>query len=222
MKHISIAIDGYSACGKSTLAKDLAEKLSYVYIDSGAMYRAATLYFISHSISPKDNETILNHLDDIHISFQRIENDNIIFLNGSDISKEIRKMDVTNQVSDYATISALRSKLVFNQRELSKKTNVVMDGRDIGTVVLPDAALKLFVICDIDVRTQRRLDELRSKGIDEAFDTIKENLLKRDYIDSHREDSPLTQAEDAVIIDTTNLTRSSQLDMALDLLHKTL
>lgn len=215
---IIIALDGFAACGKSTLAKALAKKLNYVYIDSGAMYRAVTLYCLDNQVDWNDPEAIQEVLENIEISF-RVENGtNQTFLNGQNVEAAIRTMRVSESVSPVSTISAVRRKLVELQQALGKEKGIVMDGRDIGTVVFPKAELKLFVTASIAVRTERRLLELRAKGdLITPAEIIQQNLLNRDKIDSSREDSPLRQAEDAIVIDNSQLTPEQQLDLALDL-----
>ena len=222
MKKITIAIDGYSSCGKSTIAKDLAHRLDYIYIDTGAMYRAVTFYLLKNNIITKDGKEIYKmeeFLDEISITFQcdpktkKCE----IFLNGENVEADIRNMLIANNVSFIASSKEVREKLVSIQRELGRSKGVVMDGRDIGTVVFPDAELKLFVTSDTDIRAKRRYNELRGKGEKVSLEDVKANLEKRDYIDSHRKESPLTQAEDAVIIDTSHLTREEQTDVAYEL-----
>ncbi|MCH2045168.1 MAG: (d)CMP kinase [Saprospiraceae bacterium] len=215
---IIIALDGFAACGKSTLAKALAKKLNYVYIDSGAMYRAVTLYCLENQVDWNNPVAIQEALEHIDISF-RVENGmNQTLLNGQNVEATIRTMRVSEAVSPVSTISAVRRKLVELQQELGKEKGIVMDGRDIGTVVFPNAELKLFVTASIAVRTQRRLLELRAKGDHiTAAETIQQNLLDRDKIDSSREDSPLRQADDAIVIDNSQLTQEQQLDLALDL-----
>lgn len=212
---IIIAVDGFSSTGKSTLAKELAKKLAYGYIDTGAMYRAVTLYFLRNEVDIKDGEAVRLALLNIEISFQSIEGKNTTFLNEENIEEEIRKMYVSEFVSPVATVSAVRSALVKLQKIMGDKKGIVMDGRDIGTVVFPNAELKIFVTADPDVRTQRRLSELEGKGQVVDFEEVKKNLTERDYIDSNREDSPLRQAEDARVLDNTDLTREEQLDLAV-------
>lgn len=216
MKKINIAIDGYSSCGKSTLAKDIAKKLDYKYIDSGAMYRAATLYFLDKGIDIQDHELISQHLDNINISFEYQDGRPITCLNGINVENRIREMRVARAVSHLAIISSVRHKLVLQQQALGKDKGVVMDGRDISTVVFPDAELKIFVTAEIDIRAERRTQELLAKGIEANLDDIRANLRDRDYIDSTREDSPLSQADDAILLDNSNLDRASQLQKALE------
>ena len=215
MKKINIAIDGYSSCGKSTLAKDLAKELNYKYIDSGAMYRAVTLYLIRENVDIADHDEVSKRLDDIDIYFEYKNGSPVTYLNGVNVENEIRKMHVASYVSHVAIISAVRKKLVSQQQFLGKNKGVVMDGRDISTVVFPDADLKIFVTAEIDIRADRRFQELKAKGIEANLDDIKSNLRDRDFIDSTREDSPLTQTEDAILLDNSNLDRESQLNKAI-------
>lgn len=218
---ITIAVDGFAACGKSTLAKGLAKELGYVYVDSGAMYRAVTLYVIDHNIDINKAEEIQNALNNIQIGFKNINGNNHTFLNGKDVEKEIREMSVSNLVSPVSAISSVRRFLVHRQKEMGKQKGIVMDGRDIGTVVFPDAELKMFMTASIVVRTERRVLELREKGItDLNYRIIENNLLERDRIDSTRLDSPLTKAEDAIEIDNSNLSVEDQLELALELVEK--
>lgn len=209
-----IAIDGHSACGKSTLAKDLANHLGFLYIDSGAMYRAATLYFIKQNIKHTDLENINNHLDKIHIELQSDETLKVL-LNGKNVTDDIRSQQVTDQVSEYSAIPGLRKKLVELQRGLAISNDVVMDGRDIGSVVFPQADVKFFLTADILVRAARRANELKSKGVRFDFDQVKKNLQKRDLIDSTRSDSPLIQCEDSVVLDNSHMNRTQQFETAL-------
>lgn len=212
---IIIAIDGYSSCGKSTLAKALARHFNYVYGDSGAMYRAVTLYFLNHQIDYLNDEAVAAALQDIHIHFERIEGENHTFLNGRDVEREIREMRVSEHVSPVSTIPKVRRAMVRQQQRMGERRGIVMDGRDIGTVVFPDAELKIFLTADVDVRTSRRHLELAAKGLDAEWDDIRKNLLERDHIDSTRADSPLRQANDAIVIDNTLLSEKEQLDQAI-------
>lgn len=210
---IIIAIDGYSACGKSTLAKDLGKKLGYGYIDTGAMYRAVTLYFLQNDIAFDDTTAIAQALSELTIEFINVKGKNRTILNGEDVEEEIRKMYVSNQVSPVAAISAVRRAMVAQQQQMGKKKGVILDGRDIGTVVFPKAELKLFLTASPTIRTQRRYEEIQAKGQNSTFEEIRANLLERDHIDSNRADSPLKQAEDAVVIDNSNLSKKEQLAM---------
>lgn len=215
MKKIIIAIDGYSSCGKSTLAKALAKKLHYVYGDSGAMYRAVTLYFLENGVDWNDPAAVETALAHIEIHFERVDGQNHTFLNGHDVERDIREMRVSEAVSPVSTISTVRRAMVRQQQAMGRRRGIVMDGRDIGTVVFPDAELKIFLTADPDVRTSRRHLELAAKGIDAEWDDIRHNLLERDRIDSTRADSPLTRAEDAVILDNTLLSEEQQLEKTL-------
>lgn len=210
-----VAIDGYSSCGKSTLAKDVASMLKYTYIDSGAMYRAVSLYCLQNNIHFDSHQSIIEALENIEITF--VGSANRTHLNGVDVESEIREPRVSDIVSPVSAISAVRRNMVDQQRELAKNGNVVMDGRDIGTVVFPSAKLKLFVTADKQVRAQRRFDEMQRKGIDISLEAVSENLNSRDAFDSSRADSPLRQAKDAVVIDNTNLNRKEQAIIVLAL-----
>jgi cytidylate kinase len=215
MKKIIVAIDGFSSCGKSTIAKTLAEKLNYIYINTGAMYRAVTLYLLDNEIDFNDVEVIKNALPKIKIHFEvDVEKGNYTFLNGVNVEDEIRTMRVANSVSLVSAISEVRREMVRQQQEMGKIKGVVLEGRDIGTVVFPDAELKIFMTADVDVRTQRRYDELLKKDAEVSFEAVKGNLLERDRIDSTRDDSPLKQAEDARILDNSSLSPTQQLDLA--------
>ncbi len=217
MKKINIAIDGHSACGKSTTAKAMAKFLGYRYVDSGAMYRAVTLYFVKNNITLTNPKNIDKALERIVISFElnNKSGETETFLNGLRVENEIRLMEVTEAVSEVSVFTPVRKAMVAQQRKLAKKGGVIMDGRDIGTVVLPDAELKIFMTADVNVRTFRRQKELMEKDQLLNFDVVKRNLEKRDKIDSSREDSPLLQADDALIIDTTYLTLDEQIEEGL-------
>lgn len=224
MSKITVAIDGYSSCGKSTIAKALAQKLGYNYIDTGAMYRAVTLYCLKNNIiksSKIDLPKLLDSLNHITVFFDYNTQTKVseVFLNGEHVEREIRTMEVANNVSMISSIKEVREKMVLIQREIGKHKGVVMDGRDIGTHVFPDAELKLFMTADTDVRTQRRLDELSSKGEYHSFEDVKQNLLKRDYDDTHRKENPLRQAKDAVILDNTDLNKEEQLEFVIKLIN---
>ncbi|MGK7390974.1 MAG: (d)CMP kinase [Candidatus Cyclobacteriaceae bacterium M2_1C_046] len=219
MKKITIAIDGYSACGKSTTAKALAAVLGYTYIDTGAMYRAVTLYFLDNYISLTNKKEILKALDNINISF-KVNPDtgkSEACLNGLDVEKEIRKMRVTEKVSPVSAIPEVRKAMVAQQQKMGKGKGTVMDGRDIGTVVFPDAELKLFMTADINIRAARRQQELLDKGQMVELEKIKHNLAERDRIDSTREEGPLKKAEDAIYIDTSFITIDEQVDQIIEL-----
>ncbi len=213
LRKIVIAIDGYSACGKSTTAKQVASVLGYRYIDSGAMYRAVTLHFLDHHVSLTNPREISRALQQIQISF-KVNSKNIseTFLNGLNVERQIRNMRISENVSQVSTIKAVRMALVDQQRRMGKEKGVVMDGRDIGTVVFPLAELKLFMTADVLVRAFRRQKELLNKGQLVDLDDVIDNILKRDKIDTTRTESPLRQAEDAVVIDTTHISIDEQVD----------
>lgn len=215
MKKITIAIDGHSSCGKSTMAKDLAKEIGYIYIDTGAMYRAVTLYCLRHGIIGRegvDTDRLRKEMDDIAITF-RFNNDTgrpDTYLNGERVEDEIRTMEVSGNVSPIAAIGFVREAMVNLQREMGKAKGVVMDGRDIGTVVFPDAELKIFVTASPEVRAKRRYDELTAKGEDCKLEDILANVNERDRIDSTREISPLRKADDAIVLDNSHLTIAGQ------------
>jgi cytidylate kinase len=216
---IIIAIDGHSSCGKSTLAKGLAKALHYAYLDTGAMYRAVTLYFLDNGIDHTNPQAVEKALAQIEIHFERVQGKNHTFLNGKDVEQNIREMRVSALVSPVSTISAVRRAMVAQQKAMGQRRGIVADGRDIGTVVFPDAEVKIFLTADVDVRTSRRHLELAARGIDAEWDAIQANLIERDRIDSGRADSPLRQADGATVIDNTLLSEEEQLDMALDLVY---
>lgn len=215
MKKITIAIDGYSSCGKSTMAKDLAREIGYIYIDSGAMYRAVTLYSLRNGFFTAqgiDTEALKAALASIHISFQLNPDTQrpVTFLNGENVEEAIRTMEVSSHVSPIAALGFVREALVKQQQEMGNSKGIVMDGRDIGTVVFPNAELKIFVTASAEIRAQRRYDELKAKGQEASFKEILANVQERDYIDQHREVSPLRQAEDAILLDNSHLSISGQ------------
>lgn len=222
---ITIAIDGFSSTGKSTLAKQLAKHLGYIFVDSGAMYRAITLFalqngYISNDFFDKDS--LINSLPAIklHFEFNADLGYAEIFLNNKNVEQEIRTIEVSNFVSKIAEISEIRAKLVEQQQQMGKNKGIVMDGRDIGTVVFPDAELKIFMNASTPVKAKRRFDELSQKGQKVSFDEVLKNVQERDYIDTHRADSPLIKATDAIEIDNSNLTREEQFDIVLSLVDK--
>ena len=224
MKNITIAIDGFSSTGKSTLAKQLAKALGYVYVDSGAMYRAVAFFamqnnWISEAEIVKDQ--IIQSLANIKLHFQFNPSLGFaeMYLNGKNVENEIRSLSVSQNVSRIAEISEVRSKLVEQQQEMGKEKAVVMDGRDIGTVVFPDAELKIFMTASSRTRAQRRFEELVEKGQRVTFEEVLENVEKRDYIDTHRIDSPLVKAEDAVVLDNSTLSKEEQFQLVLQLVH---
>ena len=221
-KKITIAVDGYSSCGKSTLSKALAKKLGYIFIDSGAMYRGVALYCIENRLikdnAPLDHQIIAS-LPHISLNFQKndeLPDQNDLFLNGINVEKKIRTPEIAAQVSKIASIKEVRLKLVEEQRKMGERGGIVMDGRDIGSVVFPDAELKLFVTAQPEIRAKRRLIELQQKGIDTSFAEVLQNLNERDFLDSSREESPLVQLKDAIVLDTSNLTPEEQLQIAYD------
>lgn len=216
MSKIIIAIDGYSSCGKSTTAKKAAAHMGYSYIDTGAMYRAVTLYFIQNHVSISNPKEVENALENIQIEFRiNTSGQNQTYLNGINVEDEIRKLYVADKVSDVSAIAAVRHAMVDQQRKMGKKKGFVMDGRDIGTVVFPDADLKIFMTADPLVRAHRRQIELMSKGEVLDIEDILENIEKRDIIDTTRTESPLRKADDAVVIDTTFMTLDEQVDQVI-------
>jgi cytidylate kinase len=222
-KQITIAIDGYSACGKSTLAKDLAKKLSFIFIDSGAMYRGVALYCLQNNLfdadgTPKQVE-IIQALKNITLSFQLINDNNCLLLNGKNVEELIRGTEVAAVVSKVATIKEVRVKLVMEQQKMGANGGIVMEGRDIGSVVFPKAELKLFITASQEIRAQRRFLELKSKGIEAKINEISSNLGERDLMDSSRKESPLIQVADAIVMDNSKLTREEQLDCVLNLVR---
>ena len=219
---INIAIDGYSSCGKSTLAKQLASSLDYIFIDSGAMYRAVALYFLNNDIHLDNSSQVQEALSQINIDIQYPNQVFQILLDGEDITQRIIKLDVSSIVSEVAAISQVRRKLVEIQKNLGRNKGVIMDGRDIATVVFPDAELKIFVTANIDVRTARRHKELQEKNMPTDILEVRKNLEHRDHIDSTRADSPLRQTEDAILIDTSYMTRAEQLFLCQKLVEETI
>ena len=217
---ISIAIDGFSSCGKSTLAKAMAESLQFLFVDSGAMYRAVTYYFLKNEVFIHQPAEVKNALENINITLEPSPNGNLTFLNGKDISLDIRDMAVAEMVSKVATISSVRTAMVEQQRQMSSHNNLIMDGRDIGTVVFPNAVLKIFLTADIEVRVNRRYLDLISKNAFVSLPDIRRNLFLRDYIDSTRTDSPLLRAKDAIVLNNSNLSREEQLEICLLLAKK--
>jgi CMP/dCMP kinase len=218
---IIITIDGWSSCGKSTLAKQLAKELGYTYIDSGAMYRAITLYFLRNHIDWTDATEVENALKEIHLHFECNEKTGLseIFLNDENVEYLIRDLIIADKVSDIAAIASVRTAAVALQQKMGEKKGIVMDGRDIGTTVFPDAALKFFMTADIAVRVERRFKEMFEKNPNISLEDVMNNLEMRDYIDSHREVSPLKKADDAIILDNTNLDMDEQLKLALQFVY---
>lgn len=215
-KNIIVAIDGYSSCGKSTLARALAKKLHFIYVDSGAMYRAVTLYFIRKNININDEKEIEQALKDIHLEFHSRDYQTHITLNGEEISEEIRQMPVTEKVSEISAIRLVRKEMVKQQQRMGKSKNMVMDGRDIGTTVFPYAEVKIFMTADPKIRAERRYKELKAKGEDISLEEIFDNLAHRDFLDTTRKESPLTRAKDAIVLDNTTLNEKQQLEFALE------
>jgi cytidylate kinase len=225
MKKITIAIDGFSSTGKSTLAKQLANHLGYVYVDTGAMYRAVTYFAMQNGYIDSnffDKQSLVNSLQYLNLKF--IYNNELGFaeieLNGTIVENEIRTMEVSNLVSTIAEVSEVRSKLVEQQKKMGENKGIVMDGRDIGTVVFPNAELKIFMTASPETRARRRFDELQGKGQKVTFEEVLKNVENRDYVDTHREDSPLIMASDAIKIDNSNLDRQEQFQKVLELVNK--
>lgn len=222
MKKIIVTIDGWSSCGKSTLARQLAKELGYVYVDSGAMYRAITLYFLRNHVDWTDKEQVKQALANINLGF--IYNDHSqqseIYLNDENVEYVIRDLVIAEKVSEVAAISAVRKFAVKQQQLLGKSKGIVMDGRDIGTTVFPDAELKIFMTADIAIRVERRFKEMYQKNPNVTIEEVKNNLEMRDYIDSNREVSPLRKAEDAILLDNSNLSMEEQLQFALKLVRQ--
>lgn len=225
MKKITIAVDGFSSCGKSTMAKDLAREVGYIYIDSGAMYRAVTLYSIENGIfngDVIDTERLRKEIDNIHISFRLNPQTGRpdTYLNGVNVENKIRTMEVSSKVSPISTLDFVREKMVEQQQAMGQEKGIIMDGRDIGTTVFPDADLKIFVTATPEIRAKRRYDELKAKGQEAGFDEILENVKQRDYIDQNREVSPLRKADDALLLDNTELTVEEQKKWLLEQFNK--
>ena len=219
-KPFIIAINGFSSCGKSTLAKQIAKELDYIFVDTGAMYRATALFFIRSEVNLNDVSQINDALEAMTISFKNIDGNNVTFLNGENVESEIRSLEVSGMVSEVAAIPAVRRKMVALQRNMTDADGVVMDGRDIGTVVFPDADVKFFVTADPLIRAQRRYNEMVAKEEHPDIQEIISNLAHRDHIDSTRDDSPLRQAEDAILLDNTTLTKDEQFELALSFIRQ--
>lgn len=226
MKKITIAIDGYSSCGKSTMAKNLAKEIGYIYVDTGAMYRSVTLYALRHHLFLEDGtvnvEELRKEMPNIHISFKVNAKTGRpdCYLNDELVEKEIRTLEVSNHVSPIAAIAFVRKALVEQQQKMGEDKGIVMDGRDIGTTVFPNAELKIFVTADARVRAQRRYEELKEKEMPANFDDILKNVEERDYLDTHREVSPLKKADDAIILDNSNMTIQEQQEWLIGLYNK--
>jgi len=215
-KNIVVAIDGYSSCGKSTLAKALAKKLHFVYVDSGAMYRAVTLYFLRNLVDITSEKAVAEALENIHLDFHARDYETHITLNGEEVSNEIRDMKISEMVSPVSALKKVRTEMVNQQQRMGKTANIVMDGRDIGTTVFPEASLKIFMTADPKVRAERRYKEMIAKGDLISLEEVFENLAHRDFLDTTRTESPLKRAEDAIILDNTELTPEEQLSFALN------
>ncbi|MVO07892.1 (d)CMP kinase [Flavobacterium sp. TP390] len=227
MKKITIAIDGFSSTGKSTLAKQVAKELGYVYVDTGAMYRAVTYYAMLNNLVSEDfldKESLVSQLSKIQLQFQFNPALGFaeMYLNGENVEQAIRTIEVSRNVSRIAEISQVRAKLVEQQQAMGKNKAIVMDGRDIGTVVFPDAELKLFMNASAETRAQRRFDELLEKGQSVTFDEVLQNVQQRDYIDTHREDSPLVKADDAIEIDNSAMSKKEQFELVMQLVAEKL
>lgn len=226
MKRITIAIDGFSSCGKSTMAKDLAHEVGYIYVDTGAMYRCVTLFALQNNLYNVDGsiktEELEAQMPDIEIGFKLNEETGRpdAYLNGVCVEKEIRTLEVSNHVSPIATLPFVRKALVAQQQQMGREGGIVMDGRDIGTTVFPNAELKIFVTASAEVRAQRRFDELKQKGMPADFDDILKNVQERDYIDSHREVSPLRKADDALELDNSQMTIAEQKEWLMEQFRK--
>ena len=216
IKDIIIAIDGHSGCGKSTTSRLLAKNLNFKYLDSGAMYRAATLYFVNRGISQNDTKKIKDELNNIIIDFKYVEDNQHIFLNDQDVENEIRSDEISNQVSLFSSNSSIRKFLVNKQKTFGINKNIVVEGRDITTVVFPDAEIKVFMTADIQVRAKRRFNEMKSKNPDITYSDVIKNLEDRDIHDSTRKDSPLMVADDAFILDTSDLEINDQVDKIIN------
>ncbi|TDQ06861.1 (d)CMP kinase [Pedobacter metabolipauper] len=216
-KNLVVAIDGYSSCGKSTLAKALAKKLGFIYIDSGSMYRAVTLFFIRNQVEINNPEAVSDALQHIELNFHSRDYQSHITLNGEEVSEEIRQMPVSETVSEISANKQVRKEMVKQQQRMGKSKNIVMDGRDIGTTVFEDAQVKFFMTADPKIRAERRFKELQTKGdTTTTLEEVFENLAHRDYADTTRVESPLTRADDAIILDNTELTEEEQLNFALE------
>lgn len=220
MKKISIAIDGPAGAGKSTIAKEISRKLNYIYIDTGAMYRAIGLYYLNNKIDINDEKLINEMIDNIKIEITYVDSLQQIILNGENVTNLIRTEEVSHAASVVSTYQKVREKLVSLQRELAESTNVVMDGRDIGTVVLPNASVKIFLTASTEERAKRRYKELLEKGQNVDLESIKKDIEERDYRDMNRENSPLKQASDAILVDTSNMTIEEVIDEIIKLCNK--
>lgn len=215
-KNIVVAIDGYSSCGKSTLAKALAKKLHFIYVDSGAMYRAVTLYFLRNNVNIFNESEVEKALNNIHLNFHSRDYQTHITLNNEEVSEEIRQMPVSEKVSEISAIRAIRKEMVKQQQRMGQSKNIVMDGRDIGTTVFPHAEVKIFMTADPKIRAERRYKELIAHGDIVTLEEVFENLAHRDFQDTTRKESPLTRAKDAIVLDNTSLNKHQQLEFTLE------
>ncbi|AFD05805.1 (d)CMP kinase [Solitalea canadensis] len=216
-KNFIIAIDGYSSCGKSTIAKALAKRLNFIYVDSGAMYRAATLYFLRNNIDCNNRDAIIEALENIHVELHLEDDYTQVLLNNEDVSEEIRLMPVSQNVSKVSAIKEVRQAMVKLQQKMGKTKNIVMDGRDIGTTVFPDAQLKVFMTAEPLIRAERRYKELKAKGDEVTVREVLDNLKERDLLDTTRQESPLRKADDAVILDNSHMNPEQQLEFVVNL-----
>ena len=221
--NIIIAIDGHSSCGKSTLAKEIAKKLDYIYVDTGAMYRAVTYFFMQKSLiinGKLDSAKLAENLAKISVYFKRQSDGSLrTFLNQKDVETEIRTMEVSNNVSEVSQYAEIRDKMVALQRNMGKDKAIILDGRDIGSVVFPNAEVKIFLTAKAEIRAQRRFDEMKLKGESVKFEDVLKNITDRDYIDQNRRESPLVKAKDAIILDNSELSREAQLEKALEIIN---
>ncbi|MBN1952099.1 MAG: (d)CMP kinase [Bacteroidales bacterium] len=220
---IIVAVDGYSSCGKSSYAKLIARELDYIYLDSGAMYRTIALFALRNQLIKEfriDTYTLINNLPKIDISFRNLEGENHTFMNGEDIEQEIRGVEVSSIVSEISKIPEIRTHLVDLQQQMGFNKGIVMDGRDIGTVVFPDAEIKIFMKANTEIRAKRRFDELAQKGIPASIDEIRKNINERDYLDMNRKVSPLVQAEDAIVLDNSTMSFGEQMQWFMELLGR--
>ena len=217
---MQVAIDGPASSGKSTISKLIAKETNFLYLDTGAMYRATTLAFLRNHISVDDEKAIEKLLEHLEISFKNTEDGQLVFLNGEDVTREIRDLEVTRNVSAVSAIKAVRVKLVQMQREIAENHSIIMDGRDIGTVVLPQADIKIFLVASVEERAKRRFIENQEKGIEMSYEELVEDIRRRDHIDSTRKESPLRKAEDAIEVDTTKMTIEDVVKVVTALIQK--
>jgi len=218
-KYFNLAIDGPAGAGKSTIAKEVAKRLGFIYVDTGAMYRAVGLYYINKNIDVENEEEVNKVLDDINVEFKIMDDGIKLFLNGDDITDKIRTQEVSNAASKVSVHKLVREKMVSMQQEIAKKNNIVMDGRDIGTVVLPDADLKIFLTASVEERANRRYKEYIDKGLEADLEQIKKEIEERDYRDTHRDNSPLREADDAIHLDSTGMEIEEEINYILDFVN---